>query len=367
MPQNAVIKLRRDVAADWTSNDPVLAEGEFGWESDTNKLKVGDGATAWTSLAYFSNTTGFLTEANMLSEFNLTIEKETARTNLGIGPSDSPKFTALEIGHGSDTTLSRSSAGVLAVEGIILRRQGDMQPLSEGGTSTALSDPNADRIFFWDDSASAAEWLALGVGLSISGTTLSWSAASTDLTDGASLYKAGGTDVAITDGGTGSSTAGGARTNLGVGTGDSPEFTAVNIGHASDTTITRVSAGVIAVEGLTLATVGSGLVVPTTQSGTSYTAVLGDAPAAQNYMGYIQFTNAAAIAFTIPPNASVAFPIGTTIAIEQTTAAGIVTLTPGAGVTLNSRGALLATAGQYAVAQVKKVATNTWTVIGDVA
>lgn len=40
-----------------------------------------------------------------------------------------------------------------------------------------------------------------------------------------------------------------ARTTLGVGIGDSPEFTAVNIGAATDTTITRVSAGVIAVEG----------------------------------------------------------------------------------------------------------------------
>ena len=40
-----------------------------------------------------------------------------------------------------------------------------------------------------------------------------------------------------------------ARTSLGLGTGDSPEFTAVNIGSATDTTVTRVSAGVIAVEG----------------------------------------------------------------------------------------------------------------------
>lgn len=39
----------------------------------------------------------------------------------------------------------------------------------------------------------------------------------------------------------------------GVGTGDSPHFTAVNIGHATDTTLTRVSAGVVAVEGKTVA------------------------------------------------------------------------------------------------------------------
>lgn len=63
------------------------------------------------------------------------------------------------------------------------------------------------------------------------------------------FYAPGGTDVAVADGGTGSSTAAGAATNLGLGTGDSPQFTAVNIGHASDTTITRTGAGDIAVEG----------------------------------------------------------------------------------------------------------------------
>ena len=47
-----------------------------------------------------------------------------------------------------------------------------------------------------------------------------------------------------------------ARTSLGVGTGDSPQFTGIELGHASDTTITRVSAGVIAVEGVTVMMVG---------------------------------------------------------------------------------------------------------------
>lgn len=101
-------------------------------------------------------------------------------------------------------------------------------------------------------------------------------------------------------------------------------------------------------------------IAPTTQAGTAYTAALGDAG------GYIQFTNAAAIAFTIPPNSTVAFAIGTVITAEQN-GAGVVTLTAGAGVTLRSRGTLVATAGQYAVAQVKKVATDIWTIIGDVA
>lgn len=43
---------RRDTAADWTSTDPTLAEGEIGVETDTGLFKIGDGSTAWTSLTY---------------------------------------------------------------------------------------------------------------------------------------------------------------------------------------------------------------------------------------------------------------------------------------------------------------------------
>lgn len=39
------------------------------------------------------------------------------------------------------------------------------------------------------------------------------------------------------------------RTTLGVGTGDSPQFAAVNVGHAGDTTLSRAAAGTLAVEG----------------------------------------------------------------------------------------------------------------------
>ncbi|MCP4651701.1 MAG: hypothetical protein GY853_16690 [PVC group bacterium] len=49
-----IIQIRRDSAADWTSGNPTLAEGEIGWETDTNKIKIGDGVTAWTSLAYLA-------------------------------------------------------------------------------------------------------------------------------------------------------------------------------------------------------------------------------------------------------------------------------------------------------------------------
>jgi hypothetical protein len=48
-----IIKLRRDIAADWITINPILASGEPGVELDTGKVKIGDGVRSWTSLPYF--------------------------------------------------------------------------------------------------------------------------------------------------------------------------------------------------------------------------------------------------------------------------------------------------------------------------
>lgn len=48
------IKLRRGTASEWTSANPVLGSGEPGVETDTGKMKYGDGTTNWNSLSYFS-------------------------------------------------------------------------------------------------------------------------------------------------------------------------------------------------------------------------------------------------------------------------------------------------------------------------
>jgi hypothetical protein len=44
--------LRRDTAANWTIDNPVLALGETGWETDTRRVKLGDGTTAWNDLPF---------------------------------------------------------------------------------------------------------------------------------------------------------------------------------------------------------------------------------------------------------------------------------------------------------------------------
>jgi len=52
---NVTIQMRRDTAANWTSADPTLAAGEWGFETDTGLVKIGTGAIAWVSLGYVTN------------------------------------------------------------------------------------------------------------------------------------------------------------------------------------------------------------------------------------------------------------------------------------------------------------------------
>ena len=62
------IQLRRGTATQWTSANPTLSSGELGIETDSGKVKIGDGATAWASLAYFGN----LEELNNVGDVAIT-------------------------------------------------------------------------------------------------------------------------------------------------------------------------------------------------------------------------------------------------------------------------------------------------------
>lgn len=98
------------------------------------------------------------------------------------------------------------------------------------------------------------------------------------------------------------------------------------------------------------------------QTGTSYTFVLTDESK------IVTGNNASAITFTVPPNSSVAFPVGTIIGIQQI-GAGLITMTQGSGVTLRWYGGTgnKALAGQYANAAIRKSATDTWELVGRLA
>ena len=105
---------------------------------------------------------------------------------------------------------------------------------------------------------------------------------------------------------------------------------------------------------------GGGTQARNTQTGTTYTLVLTDA------QKLITFNNAAAIAVTIPTNASIAFPYGSTVTgidVLQL-GAGTVTFAPDSGVTLNGTPGL-STRAQYSGGTLLKVGINTWVIVGD--
>lgn len=61
---NSKVTLRNDTAANWSTVNPVLLRGEFGYEIDTRKFKLGDGTTAWNSLSYASAMPSVVSGAN---------------------------------------------------------------------------------------------------------------------------------------------------------------------------------------------------------------------------------------------------------------------------------------------------------------
>lgn len=91
----------------------------------------------------------------------------------------------------------------------------------------------------------------------------------------------------------------------------------------------------------------------------SYTLVLADAGK------LVEMNNATANNLTVPPNSSVAFPVGTEIPISQY-GAGQTTVVAGVGVTINSAGGALKLSSQYSGATLVKVGVDEWYLFGDI-
>ena len=92
----------------------------------------------------------------------------------------------------------------------------------------------------------------------------------------------------------------------------------------------------------------------------SYTLVLGDTSK------IVELNLAAANNLTVPPNSTVAFPVGAMIEVTQM-GVGQTTIVPGAGVTFRAPGGRLKLVGQYSSASMRKRATDEWVVVGDLA
>lgn len=131
------VQVRRKTAAAWTASDEVLLAGEWGKETDTGKLKQGDGATGWTALDYFSAGTA-------LGAVNAGSGIEIDDTN--------PQVPVI-----SSTLGSIALAGRVATYAVL--------PSIGVASGDAYYVESDGLIYIWDGSA----WPANGAGVSVSG------------------------------------------------------------------------------------------------------------------------------------------------------------------------------------------------------
>jgi hypothetical protein len=109
----ARMQQRYDTAANWASVNPVLLPGEFGFESDTLKFKLGDGATAWNSLTYIEVNPSSI-EVNGDVDFNgvSPVDGRSLVFNNGewtLGPILGPRDLSTDDYYSNVTTLVRAN------------------------------------------------------------------------------------------------------------------------------------------------------------------------------------------------------------------------------------------------------------------
>jgi len=135
------IQLRRDTAADWTSNNPTLAAGEFGWESDSNRFKIGTGSAAWTSLSYADT----LKTLGDMSIIGSTISSPS-NADLTLDPAGTG---AIKLNANTDITGNLTVTGTLDLGDSNFTNVGALQLDSiagDGDTNTSITFSGSDVI-----------------------------------------------------------------------------------------------------------------------------------------------------------------------------------------------------------------------------
>ena len=152
--------------------DITVSDGGTGASSFTDGgVLLGSGTGAITAMAELSDGEMIVGDG---SGDPVAESGATLRTSIGVGTGDSPQFTGIELGHASDTTITKASSGDLNIEGNIIYRAGGTDvPVSDGGTGASTLTDNA-VLTGTGSSAITAEG-----NLSFNGSTLAVTGAAT--------------------------------------------------------------------------------------------------------------------------------------------------------------------------------------------
>lgn len=112
---------RRGLASQWTAINPILEIGEFGFEEDTQKFKVGDGESNWTELPYYLNedllpdVVALLTAANEQVQSSISTAVSTAVAGLvDSAPAALNTLNELAAAIADDATFANTITNALA-------------------------------------------------------------------------------------------------------------------------------------------------------------------------------------------------------------------------------------------------------------
>ena len=141
---------RRGTAAQWTSANPILNAGEMGWESDTNKFKIGDGTNHWADLDYFADINSTINPAFGTSIIFEGATADSYETTLQVtDPTADRTITLPNVSGTVITTGNLSDITDIGVFTSTITMEGSTADSYE--LTLSAGDPTADRTITFPD------------------------------------------------------------------------------------------------------------------------------------------------------------------------------------------------------------------------
>jgi len=128
------LRMRGGTAAEWTAANPVLLSREFGIETDTRRLKMGDGTTAWASLPYFLAGADVRGQVSRLTSYQIPSAAQGVYRAIGAtGTLDTATTSGLTLGTTDPMGLRNSNGNT-----VLLRVSGSVEATAGNNNTLAL-------------------------------------------------------------------------------------------------------------------------------------------------------------------------------------------------------------------------------------